>query len=336
MRFNIIHGFLLSVVFLSGQYLFGEETAIARPAETEEKALRDGLSHIINDLDGLLGSAKGVKDTYPKEIIDYTLLKVRSKELALIINLSIEKDIYGGMGFSHTKGSDKHTPAIHVSPYMIQLYKSKPSIVLSAFVHEAMHAKSYFMNPDLFAAIENNVLENYLYQLDALNCEARFIRGYLKNNPKFALTMFERFLDKSFYEDHLDNFSHSMMGFDMNIAFFLYKTVGNTDGHDMKIKAIEKMINEYEAKGFIDYKDEFQNYSQLVPIYTILQFTPQAVYTMDIRSGLLKKNESFSLERRHPILNSKLLKLEKIFHENRNCYISYREKINALFKNVEQ
>lgn len=207
--------------------------------------------------------------------------KMLRRELSVVIDHSLDEDIYGGMGFTmnHPKTG---LPAIVISPYFLRVHDKNPSIVYSALMHEIVHVYDYFTNYDNFCNSEQNILEKYLYEMDAAYIESLFIKDILQPN-KITLTRYEEYLLNSLSKDNLAGFSIAFKAVDMNLV---YDLVGLSRGEPTKRKKIKLVaeIGEELLKRFVYPKEElnWEEYCALAQLWTYCQYVPQIL--VDIES----------------------------------------------------
>ena len=265
--------------------------------------------------------------------VNLTFAKFREKKLGITIDPDLAEDIYSGMQFQCDTDM-KQVPVILVSPYMIRLYKAVPSIVLSALVHEMQHAKSYFDNPKYFTAMYKSDLENYLYELDSYNIEANFISTCLSARG-YTLTPFEQFLVRSYTEDHLGNFSFTMLGHDMDLAFYLNGIERKQATYEQKIGMVNAVITDLLSREFDDRGGDWDKYKQAVTPYSALKFTPQIIRNIEGMHGKIRDNDDYRLKDRNPELYGRLLELEKKFLSLSKHYTGYLKATHKKYKKVQ-
>ncbi len=317
---------LLISIFLLNVSVYSE-------TEQEERTrLVQITSQIIGDLETLVLKPPKTKETEEvRDLVEITLGKLKARKLKIGIRKDLEEDIYGGMLFS-LKTKKEPDPSIDISPYMLELYKTNPSIVLSAFVHECQHSKSYFDDPERFISLSGSSLEKYLYELDAYNRESKFIIGYLRENKKYNLTVFEKFLSESFEKDHLGFFSYAALGQDMELAGYLYGISELNITYEDKMKLVEDVLEKIDSEPLDEKLDNWGKYVQMVPIYSFLQFAPQSIRNIDSNHNKIPDQEKYSIQELHPALYDRILQLEKKFATNRSRYVYINTFLEKLKK----
>lgn len=203
------------------------------------------------------------------------------QELSIVIDYSLTEDIYEGMGF--TMGHPQTgLPAIVISSYFLKIYDKHPSIFYSALMHEIAHVYDFFTNNESFSNSEENMLEKYLYEMDAAYIEALFIRDILITN-KIPLTRYEKFLVNSLEKDNLAAFSVGFKAVDMNMV---YNLVGLSRGDLLKKEKIkrvavcgEEILNRFTRP---EKELDWEEYCSLVELWSFCQYVPQIL--VDIES----------------------------------------------------
>ncbi|TGM52984.1 hypothetical protein [Leptospira adleri] len=321
---RILYPLLITFVFLSSSSRFAESLS------KEQLKLVTLVHTIIDDLDHLVLKKSKNENDDVYLLMKESIAKLRSGVLRVGIREDMDRDIFGSAAFS-IRSKEDPDPSIYLSPYLLELYQTHPSIVLSAFVHECQHSKSYFDDPERFVDLgSTSALEKYLYELDSYNRESQFILKYLKKNPKYKLTPFEVLLSNSFEKDNLNYFSYAALGHDMSLAAYLYNVSGFKLSYEEKIKLIDNTLNQLIATQMEEKSDLWNQYRQVVPIYSFLQFAPQAIRNVDTVHDKIVDQSKYDLQKQHPDLYERLLVLEKIFGENIQKYKYLQETLDKL------
>ncbi len=297
-------------------------------ADSDDKAYVTRTITILNDLNALVSKNKTGNENV-KSAIMLSLDKVRKGEMLINIDSSLQENVFSGVQFSSPASMDdidKIKPSIRVSPYVIDLYQTNPSIVLSALTHEMQHASSFFNDTQYFTDMINVDLENYRYEMDAYNIEANFIIAYLLPD-KYTLTTFETFLYKSFQDDYLSNFSFALLGREMEMAFALSKIHDKFDTYEACIGEINKM-----AAGLLNTKfdkggKDWDNYKKIVPIISFLKFAPQAIRNIDTKFEKIPDQKNYTLEKDQPELYKHLIELSRLYLANQKYFDDFNKKM---------
>jgi hypothetical protein len=287
---------------------------------------------ILSDLHDLINDKDIKKNEHVFNAIDLCFNKFKEKKLGVHIDDSLPKDIFGGMQFEFNI-DNKINPTILISPYMITLYKTRPSVVFSALAHEMQHAKSYFDNTDFFISMRKSDLERYLYELDSYNIEANFIKTYLINK-KFTLTSFESILIKSYEEDYLDTFSFGLLGHDMKFAFYLIDIEKKQISYQEKIKLINQCLSDLETAEFKNEGSDWDKYRQIVTLYSALKFSPQTIRNIEVKHNKIITTTEYHMKNQNPELYNILLNIEKKFTSISKYYYEFLSDRHNQFKKV--
>lgn len=321
---RILYSLSIVFLFLSSSSRFAETLS-------KEQLKLVGLVHtIIDDLDSLVLQKSKNENDDVYILLRESISKLRSGALRVGIREDMDRDIFGSAAFS-IRSKENPDPSIYLSPYLLELYQTHPSIVLSAFVHECQRSKSYFDDPERFVDLgSSSALEKNLYELDSYNRESQFILKYLKKNPKYKLTPFEILLSTSFEKDNLNYFSYAALGHDMSLAAYLYNVSGFKLSYEEKIKLIDKTLAQLLSTPMDDKSDPWNQYQQVVPVYSFLQFAPQAIRNVDTVHDKIADQSKYDLQKQHPDLYERLLALEKIFGDNIQKYKYLQETLDKL------
>ncbi len=321
-----------SIVFMFALFFLPVSQLYPESDKNKERDIQ-ACEAILGDLNGLVTDRTIKGNANVTAAVNLAFAKFKEKKLGITIDPDLAEDIYNGMLFQCDTAM-KQTPVILISPYMIRLYGTHPSIVLSALVHEMQHAKSYFDNTKFFVAMHKSDLENYLYELDSYNIEANFIKSYLSTRG-YTLTPFEQFLAKSYEEDHLSNFSFGMLGHNMELAFYLSGIERKKVTYEQKIGLVSKVITDLLALEFNDRGEDWDRYRQTVTPYSALKFTPQVIRNIEGMHGKIKDDENYRLEDHNPGLYARLLELENKFKGMSKHYTGYLKDIQKKYKKVQ-
>ncbi|AOP35110.1 hypothetical protein A0128_15430 [Leptospira tipperaryensis] len=320
----------ISSRFLILLLVFCASPRFAETLSKEQLKLVSVVHSIIDDLDDLVLKKQINEKDDVHLLVKESITKLRSGVLRVGIREDMDRDIFGSAAFS-IRSKEDPDPSIYLSPYLLELYQSHPSIVLSAFVHECQHSKSYFDDPERFVDLSStSALEKYLYELDSYNRESQFILKYLKKNPKYKLTPFEILLSTSFEKDNLNYFSYAALGHDMSLAAYLYNVAGFKLSYEEKIKLIEKTLDQLLSTPLDNKSDPWNQYQQVVPIYSFLQFAPQAIRNIDTLHDKIVDQSKYDLQKQHADLYERLLVLEKVFGDNIQKYKYLQSTLDKL------
>ncbi len=300
----------------------------ANPDPARTQALIDGMDRILSDLVRLT-TGPDSRNVQVKKVVADTMLDIRERRIRVQIDPSLPASVFTGVGFTLSKSSGAEIASIAIAPDVVDLYTNRPSIVLSAIVHEMQHSRSYAHSPDAFRSGHSSTLEKYLYELDAYNLEAQFIRDYILKKPEYTPTKFELFLEKSFTEDYLSAFSYAMLGYDMELAGYLYRMSRRTATYEDKLAEVDKVLDQLLAKPVVTEGDPWELYVQMVPAYSFLQFAPQALRNIDDVHGKLKPG-NYDLNTAHPDMYKKILQLDAKFAKHVRFYAHLKVVRDAI------
>lgn len=290
----------------------------------------------LKDMDKLLAAFDAVvrKDNgRNRQILEryqYYKTKVKSRELRIVVDHNLPRDIYGGMGFDPDYPGINQ-PGIGISPYFISVHRKWPSIVYAALMHEIQHAYDYFTNRELFLISETNRLEKYLFETDAVYMEGLFIRDCLAAQ-NFELTGYESFLLYSMEEDNLSQFSTVAMGVDMDITYGLVEIAkggGPKGGKLQAVEAMGRMLMEW----FVVPEDatEWDTYVMAVKLATYCEFVPQILVDIETMESPGFDYKSCKLEN-YPGIKAKLDKMAELLKGYRELLDRVRAGVLEGFK----
>ncbi|MBI3073793.1 MAG: AgmX/PglI C-terminal domain-containing protein [Deltaproteobacteria bacterium] len=291
----------------------------------DEASLLSAANQIYADLEELVVKTPSPRNSRVYRAIADTLAEIKKARIKVRVLMTLPPSVFEGVVFDVVRDKDREYGVISISPYVVDIHARRPSIVLSAIVHEMQHARSYAISPAGFKDKKNS-LERYLYERDAYIIEAEFVRDYILKNSRYDPTPFERFLEASLREDGFRSFSIGMLGHDMEIARTLYLVSEKKVSHAEKLAEIEGTLERLLAKPILTKGSPWDLYLQMVPIYSALQFTPQSIRYVNAAHGKVAPGP-WSVKGAHPKLWKRLLDLESKFAANRALYFDYLQAI---------
>lgn len=309
---------MLWVILLIMVLIIATSIALAEPSEDEQ------ANQILMTFNKLILDNIGKN----REITNRCALyqeKMLWQELSIVIDYSLNEDIYGGMGFTW-KHPKTGLPAIVISPYFLKVYDNHPSIFYSALIHEIVHVYDYFTNSESFYNSDQNMLEKYLYEMDAAYVEALFIKDILAPN-KITLTRYEDYLLNSLVKDNLASFSIAFKAVDMNLV---YDLVGLSRGESSKKEKIKRVsdIGEELLKGLVkpENKPDWEEYCSLAQLWTYCQYVPQILVDIESIAAPGFNHEDCKLEN-YPDVKKNLDRINEIGNLYFEDMHQYREKL---------
>jgi hypothetical protein len=308
---------------------------------------------IFNELYYLVSTNKSANKMVYKAI-EYIKKKIDNKELMLLVDHKNDsKDILTGAFFvASFYKPEINKPYILFNKNLIDIYYYQKSIVFSMFIHEIKHAYDYYTNFGLFEVTDKNLLERYMFQMDALYIEALLIEKFLKPN-NFSLTDFEEKLLESFQKNNLSDYSFIFEAVDMKLTYYMYKVMENKDHYEKNFKQIidvgNNVVNEFnKIENFsktMDENDEWMKYKILISAYTFAKFVNQITYNIinikhknmnpeefnlnDYSPELFELNKNISdmvfpyIDRIHEFQNNNFNEIDKIYDNFLDEFINF-------------
>ncbi|WCL50017.1 hypothetical protein [Leptospira sp. GIMC2001] len=261
--------------------------------------------------------------------------RINAGFLKLSIDPTLPSSIEGGAIFAFDSAGSH--PGIYISPYLVDLYEKRPSLVYSILIHEFQHADSYFTNKDLFILTRDNPVEKYLYEMDAYHLEALFIKNYLAHDKRFILSEFEKFLSSSHSKDNLASFSQAAYKFDMRLVYYLHGLVRSPKNKLLKYKELNETTDSILTQDFEKYEEDWVQYNQVVPLFTIGMLYAQFVRDIETYPATdedISRMANFDLKKDNPQSYAKLEIIEKklIKYQDR---LNYANIIKKKYLNAE-
>jgi hypothetical protein len=192
---------------------------------------------IFSDLDQLINTSPALPELLT-ETYQFVKTSIKERKTFVIISYNLPRSIFGGSALSITEDG---TRVIELSSFLMKLYSSQPSIVLSIVMHEFRHTFDSFKNYHTFVTGERNALEKYLYEMDAMLVELAFIKEILVPH-QYNLTGLETYLHKNNDKDQIVHISHMLLGYDMQLVYgFYYLITDLQQGKGSEQEILDKM-----------------------------------------------------------------------------------------------
>ncbi|MCU0849491.1 MAG: hypothetical protein MUD12_16535 [Spirochaetes bacterium] len=261
-----------SIIFLA---LFSTVQA----QDTVEKKFKG----ILADMSAAVSSSKN-EDV--KKIFAAAMQRISSDELGFFIDEKAERSIFQGIGFTPPKGRGKPCYVV-LSPYMLEIYSKRPSIVMTALFHEFVHAYDYFRDPPAFLNYSKDPLERFMYEFDATYFEAVFIES-VPARLNYDLSKFERYLMDCFRKKELHVFSRYLLGTDYYTAFELYRIRNSRKTAEEKLMEVQSLGKAVLEKNTVRPEDGREKiFEKCMAMLTFRNYAPRTV--TEITDSALEK-----------------------------------------------
>ncbi len=93
---------------------------------------------------------------------------------------------------------------------------------------------------------------------------------------------------------------------------------------------IEKTLDQLLATTLDNKVDPWNQYQQVVPFYSFLQFAPQAIRNVDTVHDKIVDQSKYDLQNQHAEFYQRLLVLEKLFGDNIQKYKYLQTTLDKL------
>ena len=276
------------------------------------KVTLNDVNRMMVAFDGVIRKDNG-KNRQVLERYQFFKTKMKNQELQIVVDHNLPEDIYDGMGFDPDYPG-VNQPGIGISPYFVSVHRKAPSIVYAALMHQIQHVYDYFTNRELFLVSQNNMLEKYLFETDAVYMEGMFIRDCL-SAQNYKLTSYESFLLQSMEQDNLARFSTVAMGIDMDIAYGLVRISKAGQPKGEKLQMVEAMGRKLmEATAIPENTPELKKYNIAVQLATYCLFAPQTLADIEARENPAYDCQAFRLED-YPEIHAKIDKMFELLED---------------------
>ncbi len=333
MKKNILIFLLFFLLILNNIYLSGQSSLDNTNDEVFYKSQE--TYKIFNELYNLIESNK-LKDKVTFETIDYIKKKIENNELLLLVDHKNEsKDILTGAFFAAAFDSQKNKPYILFNKNIINIFYRQKSIVFSMLIHEIRHAYDYFTNYGLFKVTINNLLERYLFQMDALHIEALLIKNFLIPN-NYNLTEFEKILLDSFQNNNLYEYSLIFESTEMHLIYYLYELINNNETYEDCLNKVLGAGNNvlYDFKKLKDNDEDWKKYQVYISLYSYIKYINQIVYSITYNKHKKMEPNEFILNDYAPEISKLINNIEKLEPSYLDYIFQYKEKYYKKVENI--
>jgi hypothetical protein len=235
------------------------------------------------------------------DIVYETFADVRLKSSTGRMHYSISmKDDCRKLGGGYFGISEEESvPVISLCQEYLSPYPKHRTFVYCTLIHEMKHAHDYFVYGDLYIEASKNVLERYLFQIDALYVEALFIQNYLR--PELpSLAPYEEFILNSLQHDDLQRASQILLRVDRDLIHTMIDLQegylgGETDLKEFLI-SFRNLGNSILGSTHTSSGNEWSTYASLVGTHTyqlfasiIVQFALRTTRVLDgsVHAGII-------------------------------------------------
>ena len=126
------------------------------------------------------------------DTVDCVLSRIQQGTLRVVVEPDSEEETLGQATFSYYLDEPDRAPYISINEKTLGLYPSRISLLMALLVHEFKHACDYFTYTSWYIEHRDNILETYLYDMDALYVEVLFIKECVLSSA-YAMTKLEKF-----------------------------------------------------------------------------------------------------------------------------------------------
>lgn len=316
--------------FFAIPFIFIFSMTITAADDDTSELLKQG-NFIINSLESMM-TGNPENKSQVAEIVNSMFKKIDTKELLINIDIKKPENIYDGASFDVPEDRNE-TPHISINPYLINLFKQKPSIVYSILIHEFTHAYSYFNDKEEFIKAHKNNLELYLYEMDASYIEGLFIKEFSLPR-KFELSKYENLLLQSLENDNLSTFSICLRVTDRDLTYALVRIVDNKQNIKDKIAAIEEIGNKLLNNiTLTEQQNDWEMYCSHVTLSTYIKYVPEILLRIAHNDLVQRKEKGYFNINNYPEIEKILIEMvqrnkpynEKAMKYYKNMYVNFKE-----------
>jgi hypothetical protein len=187
-------------------------------SQTAGETVESKIEAILRELASIVraDTSELVADT-----INCGLSRIQQNMLRVVVVPDSEYATLGQARFQCYVDDPARAPEISLNKKTLDLYPQKNSLLMALFVNQFKRACDYFAHTTWYTEHRDNILERYLYDMDALYVEAQFIKQCILDSD-YEMTKLESFIVSSLDKDDLSGASVLLFGVDKNIVYDLY------------------------------------------------------------------------------------------------------------------
>jgi len=286
------------------------------------------LKTILGDVHSVISETDNeiLQNTWNTMIRNYNVNKLHF----IISNAGNNNSKIGTNQFSFDKSDLNQSQKIFIDEKLLDLYPEHRPLVLAIFFHEFRHACDFYTNPEGFVLVETDLLEEFLYEMDAFYVEALFLEELYKINNVEPMTQFEKIIRDSNKNDNLKSFSMIMNKIDTTIVYRLRGIGNQLYNKDLTYNQFTEsclsigtsLLDSYDKmpKGNVNW----ENYYRWCQMNTFIVFMPRIIQ----KYGNLGDQEF--IDKIKPIQNQ----IDTMVSNCANIHDDFEEFNNEIFSNL--
>ncbi|MFP4364198.1 MAG: hypothetical protein ACLFR1_10055 [Spirochaetia bacterium] len=173
---------------------------------------QDSAEELISELVSSLEQI--VTESETEDIVYTTILSSLSEYNESNLNITYSDDVYGGIIDSTeftASGNSNESAEIIIRPFLLDVYQQYPGLAMSYLVREMTSSSLYFTEPDIFQFSQENILEEFKYEMDCIYTQTLFLRDYILPSD-YQISNFGEYLIQSLEDDELHIYAVDYLG----------------------------------------------------------------------------------------------------------------------------
>jgi tetratricopeptide (TPR) repeat protein len=301
-----------------------DETAVVKEFSNHEGALEllKQIRMIVDEID----KNGGGNDTC-RELLTEIEDHVAGGRLSILVSEVERESLLTTAEFVYAN-AEVETPKIIIHRSLVDNFSRHPALAMAILVHEMQHAHDYFENREFFLLSAGSMLEQYLFQMDALHVEAMFIRDYIVPGG-YQLGAFESALLKSNTNDNLSMYSYFVMGTDMNLVYKLYMLRKSRESYpDLVLKVLESGRKIVDELSIPEDGDDMDGYIAIVPLVTWQKYASEIITSIsNSHNWKLTFKEKRTVRKYYREVNNLIGEMQKTMKPYMDLYQATRQSI---------
>lgn len=308
-------------------YLLEHKKSLFEDEVNENIGLDNNVNEILQKLNEvILSTPEGYIEI--KNLLAFISEKRKNGRLKFLYESQFQTDNIESIIFYPVSYSEAN---IYFSKKSLELYKTNPSIILSQLVAEMKRAMFFFEDSYFYAQVQNNPLEQFLFDDSKYEIQAKFIYNYLLPN-NYVLTSMEELLVDSFLNNKLQKFTALFKNFDRSIVYIMNNTYKNNGSSPIEKR---NAVNELGKQIYSDFSlnDEIDNdekYYRVLKNLTFIKISPQVYFGIKELEDNTISPDSYNL-RDYPEIFKSITDCQSVVTENSDFLESYIDQLNKKY-----
>ena len=274
---------------------------------------KEQMELIIEELHSLFQNDNG-REHIIKQTFFIAYDKFKLQDFSILINNKLEEDIFKCTKLEYYPDQKV---ILNISPFLINLYKKRPSLVFSILIYDFWHISAYFTQTEYVLDTQNNPVEQYRSNMEAMYIQTLFIKDYMLVN-EFKISEYENNLLLSLEDNNLAAASIYLYKLDMDLVYYLddywLSVKNNSRISEAFLEEIRRLGSDLKNEVISD-EDDNQKYYLLISMKTYYDFIPVFLSYIHTYNSFSQEIIKPDIPKEYPVINNYLLKIQAFLLE---------------------